>query len=340
MLQVINANFQILANNPLKLSRTRFCGLKSIEKDCFVKRTETNDTIQNKDLPGADFIKWAKERDFINTDLKRSFSSENYIGRGTESYIYKICGNEDYVLKIPKEYKDLAQTFDFSDCYIEDVTDENLNGNFGQQVAVIKDKAHKIPVIKILKKQEGIPNGNPPNGMCCIDIAYNDISRRIHCEKCLKILANMPDSAYENFVDDVAYLAKKGYSIDDYNSNNYLLDEENGRINIVDIDKTNIPYPARFGNLIYALIDLRFIDNYFSDLKYQPNSKKEAEITQNVATIIDKYINAVKTRGYKFSLKEDFELPPVLKHPVSNQYFQTSDYNEKIEKLCKLEMLQ
>ena len=323
---------------PLQFKGGRNVSFKGsgVQNDCFIK-SEQKKPLDNE------FIKWAEENDFLNKGLKESFSEENLLGQGFSNSVYKIEGNDDYVLRVPRSYFDPDKT-DFGDYKIKDTKDKSLKSNFGQQAALIQsDDVHK-PSIEVLLKQQGITNGNPPPSAIFEEsgklregeISYESIERKEHYAKCLKILASMPQSAYDDLIDKFIELDEAGYKFDYYNPNNFLLDEDKGSIEIIDLDKYKAPYKNDLGNALWALRNIEYLDTYLSSYDesshlISDNDKNEA--VGNTIEVISKYTKALQNKGKKYS-SDGYEFMTQLfeSYPMSF-YLKTLNRSEKLQKL-------
>lgn len=272
--------------------------------DCFVKSS-------NQEM--GEFTKWAKQTDFLPQGLKNTLREENLLGKGFSNQVYKIDGNDDYVIRLRRSSAD--EVFNFSQYKIEDTEDKKLKGNYGQEVALIKSDDYKLPQIQVLKMQKGITNGNPPpaaiyeeNGeLRAGESAYEDRGRKEHYAQCLQILADMPQEAYEQLLSNVAEIGEAGYKFDYYNPNNFLLDEENQQINMIDLEKANTKYNNNPGNLLWALSNIDYLSTYMSSMDNVPIEEDDKnKAFENTITILDKYIKAMQNQGLKFENGYEF----------------------------------
>lgn len=283
---------------------------KPIECDCFVRSKKT---------PDNDFIKWANDTGFLKYGLKESLSADNFLGKGFNNSVFKIKGNDDYVLRVRNS---CSGDFDtgFSDYTIKDKQDKNLKGNFGQTVALISSSDYHKPQIEVLMKQQGITNCNPPpsaiyheDGTLRADEApYEATERKEHYAKCLEILANMPQGAYDKLVSELTEIGDAGYKFDYYNPNNFLLDEENESINIIDLEKSSQGYKNDLGNALWALSNIEYLRTYISSSDKNPVSEDEIKMAiENTISVIDKYTKALQNNGKKYS-REGYEFTTQL----------------------------
>lgn len=297
------------------------------------------------------FIEWAKETDFIRNGLKESLKPENCLGQGFDHAAYSINGNDDYVLRIKRDYYTKTQDIDYSQYTLRDTRDMELIGNYGQEVAILEDnvsdpwKMH--PQIEVLKKQEGFPNGNcSPRALYHADgslregvIAYEDPIRKDHYEKCLETLANFPDRSYDDLIQDLLNSGEAGYRFDALNSNNFLIDPVAQRINLIDMSKTVKPHKDRFGDTLYALVNQEFYGEYSSSYTEGARTMdQKIQAIQNTETILKKYTAAMIRNKQKFNIN-NMQFNELLRGIASSFWLQTNDYQEKLQKLRDMDVL-
>lgn len=330
---------------------------KALEGDTFTKTNEEINQEQLRRETPNDFITWSKRTKFVPNGIKAALHPDNLIGEGFDHSAYKIPGNDDYVLRIKNSYYELTQDIDYSNYKIVDTRDMKLDCNIGQQVALLVDEKTPLdprvmphPRIEILKKQKGYANGNPSPRALYIEgtgqlrraglVPYEANSRKEHYAKCMKALAEMPDSTYDQLIDDLLIAGEACYKFDTENSNNFLIDEENQRINLIDMSPTSKPHKDRFGNTLYALINAEFLDHYISsDSGYVPKDPEEKNNTViNVLTIMDKYTQAMRRKLQKYNLNS-FQFHMLLNRAIGSFWLKTWDSQEKIQKLRDMGVL-
>lgn len=361
MVETINANFRTVQNkwaiNPVKPNAITFRGGGKLKNDIFIKSPDNKTSELQTEYPtavaGKKFIQWADETGFIGEGkLKEALKPKNLIGVGFEHAVYHIPGNEDYVLRIPRNYYLHTQETDFSNYHIQDTADPELTRNCGQQAALISDKETSgiqlSPSIEVLIKQKGYANGNPPPEALYHEdgrlreeaFPYEDNSRKTHFAHCLKTLAEMPDETYDLLIEDLIVSGEAGYKFDHLNSNNFLIDENTQKINIIDMGKTVKPHKDRFGNTLYALTNIEFLEEYLrKDSGYEPENPNEINKTiGNMITVMEKYTKAVKNHYQKYN-KNSYEFHKLLNNLVSSFWLKTNSYEEKLEKLKQMDVL-
>ncbi len=319
--------------------------LKPMENDCFVKSTEPK-----KEQPDNEFIKWAGENRFLEGGLQAALSEENLLGQGFSHSVYKIPNNDDFVLRVSRNYFDSKRT-DYSQYKITDTEDKKLKGNFGQEVAILETDSPNDPRISVLKKQNGISNGNPPPSAIHYEngdlregeLPYEAIERKEHYAKCLQILADTPEEAYDSLIDKFDALNNAGYRFDYYNANNFLLDEDKGTIEIIDTDKMSDKYDNDLGNALWALTNIEYLNTYIMP-SYNPDEPKVSDDDKNLAikntlTIIDKYTKAMQKKGKKFT-SEGYEFTVHLMGSFPMMIFlQSNDHYAQVEKLREMGLM-
>ena len=139
------------------------------------------------------------------------------IGSGGNANVYEL--NDEYVLRIIKGKKE----FEINE--IIPIENSLTNINYGQIVAKT-DKDY----ITILKKQKGVPVY--VQGKTTLE-DYTYI---------IKKLSKLPQETFDTFIKECKTLLDNGLLIDPSKSNNFLIDFDNNRINIVDVNKsTSLP---------------------------------------------------------------------------------------------------
>lgn len=313
---------------------------KPIENDCFVR--STNATVEN------DFINWANKNNFIQKSLATSLSRENLLGKGFTNAVYKIQNNDNYVLRLRRSEKNLSN-IDFSDYKLYDTRDLNLKENFGQCIAEIRSDDHNKPIIQVLRKQNGIANGNPPPTAIYYEngdiregeLHYESRERKEHYAQCLQILADMPQSAYDDVARKISQIGKFGYKFDYYNSNNFMLDEAGGQINIIDLDKISKEYKNDHGSALWALSNIEYLNTFLSTSDGVTMSEEEKNRAfDNTVTIIDKYTKALQNNGLKYSTKSIGFYTQLLDSMPMSFYLRTMNFEEKSRKLADMGVLE
>lgn len=292
------------------------------------------------------FIKWAYDTDFMPHGLAAALTEENKLGSGFTNSVYKIPSNPNYVLRVRNHNS--IDDINFDNYTLVNCEDKNLKSNFGQCVAKIMPADSQYPIFEILKKQKGITNSNPPSSVVYHEngsiregeLPYEALERKEYYGKCLNILANMPQESYDKLIDELIELDRAGYRFDYYNPNNFLLDDEDGKINIIDIDKTASGYKNDLGNILWALSGIGYFDTFMSDydgVKTDDAAREEA--IKNTITVIDKYTQALKNKGAKYS-KDGYEFTTKLLSSLPFSFYLRSVNNDqKMQKLQEMGVL-
>ena len=337
------------------INNISFNGIFNIQnnnKISFRAKSLPNDTFEKSSSPLKDneFIKWAKENNFLSCGIKASLVDENLLGKGFSHSVYKIPNNDDYVLRVSRNYFDPKEV-DFSQYKIKDTEDKSLKSNFGQEVAKIEADDFRMPSISVLRKQTGTSNGNPPPSAIHYEngelregeLRYEAIERKEHYANSLQFLADAPIEAYDSLMDKFSELDEAGYKFDYYNPNNFLLDKEKGTIEIIDLDKMSKPYENDLGNALWALTNIEYLNTYLTD-SYNENDPKISDEDKNRAikntlNVIDKYTKAMQKKGKKFSQNGyEFTVHLLGSFPMSI-FLQTNSQSEKIEKLRNMGLI-
>ncbi len=151
-------------------------------------------------------------------NLDKYITDENFIGKGSSNKVYAI--NENFVLRVDIDLDlDAIKSEQLSE--VEDV----FNGkNFGQAIAKSQDNK-----ISINKRVFGEP-------LYCSDDIEDDEDFSV--EKYLATLEtclNFDGNLIKNFIDDIFYINSKKYYIDITNSENFLYDKAENKLNIIDL---------------------------------------------------------------------------------------------------------
>ncbi len=314
---------------------------KPIENDCFIKN-KSNDKKHHQ------FAKWAIETNFIQSGLKQSMTDENTLGQGFTNKVYKINGNNDFVIRLAKRYEGLKD-IDISDYNIYDDEDEKLEGNYGQCVARVKSEDITKPTIEILKMQYGKANSNPPpsaiydeNGNLKPNcLPYGAKERKEHYAKSLETLANMSQESYNDLIKALLAANEANYKFDYYNSNNFLLDEKKQKINIIDLEKNNGIEKPDFGNILYCLCNIDYLSTYLSKIDGPEMSEEDCDkVFENTVKIINKFSKALIDNQQKFSMEEYEFVTKMLSSTPMSFFLRTFSTEEKCKKLKEMNLLE
>lgn len=323
-------------NNIQNRNPQKQVGLKS---DTFVRSSNNVSFKGSETTNNKSFIKWAQETDFIKTQLPEILTNPDCkLGSGFSHSAYIIPGNEDYILRTSN--MNVQKNYNFENAKLEDTEDKNLNVNIGQEVANIELQTDNgFPFrIEVLKKQTGKPIGVPPSQAIYIEDTgklregekpYEARERKEQYASTIHTVAKLPVSAYEKLIDDIRAAEKAGYHFDHLNSNNLLLDEEKGSINLIDMDKNKVP--ANLGNVLYALTNINYFSTFAS--QYDPCPMGNEEIgtaIKDTMEITDKFISAMKNKGEKFNRDEcSYEFFNFISSMPFSYYCRTADDRAK-----------
>lgn len=308
----------------------RYITKPALNKDVFEKSTEVK-----SDFSDIDFEEWSNETCFYS-QIDKIFTDENYLGSGRSSSVFKIPGSENFVARIHNTGSALSGIKNYankhkkkSDWFIKNV-ETDLSRNFGQQVAVVTCADDVEKQIQIILYQKGEPVGVPPelvaDTLLSIDKnypEYQSTGMKKKYSSSMSSIAQLPESAYVEYIKSLIELQKNNYIFDSSNSNNLLIDPENKSIGIVDIVKmhnigVNLPLDLGFG--LYSLINYGYFSTYIQD-KVAPIPKEEISKTKSdIFEIISKYLSAMKKTNQKFSI-EDSIIRKMLTSDLFGEYF-------------------
>ena len=257
------------------------------------------------------FESWMLRNDLTFKDIQDIISDdENIIGQGNYSTAYQIPNCEEYCLKINTYDKGDLKQADFSKAKITDTEDKSLKINIGQQVAKISIAREYLPIsyeIEVLKKQKGESIGTPhPDALVRGEYthtlreglaSYEDYSRKEKYARTIHKVAQLPVQAYERLILEFLEAKNAGYSFDHLNSNNLLVDSENERINIVDMEHGEI---GNLASLLYALTNIQY-NSTFCDEWYNPVPEEQRTQAKNdTIEIIVKFMEALDELGLSY----------------------------------------
>lgn len=272
------------------------------------------DTFVRSEKPKEEneFVSWAKRNNFVQS-MPNVFKKENVLGKGFTHTVFSLDDNKGYVLRARTD--SLNRPIDFSNYSIIDVQDKSLEANYGQAVAKIVSSDISKPTFEVMRKQEGFACGNPPSTaiyeeetgkLKAGELSYEAIERKEHYGRTMRVLAQMPQETYDELVKNLASLDDMGYKFDYYNSNNFLIDEKNKKINIIDLEPLK-GHGKNLGNALYALTNIDYFGTYQSTT--DGNLVSSEERNQNfddVINIITKYNQAMVNNGEKYT-EEEYE---------------------------------
>ena len=288
---------------------------KKLQSDVFVKNTNSI-SFKGKETTVAenDFIKWAKETNFIEAQLIDILRNpDNVIGSGFTHTAYAIPQNDKYVLRIETESLPYLDFTNIRNSTIEDREDRSLDINIGQVVANVSLKNawnQSYAVLDILKKQTGETIGVQPAetlskdgwGTERIDVeSYYSISRKEQYARTIHKVAELPIEAYEKLICTFQRACDFGYIFDHKNSHNILVDSENKSLNLIDMNKGfRKSNKADFMKLLYSLTNINYYSTFQTDYKTQISDEKKATATDDTITIISKFLEAMQKQNKKF----------------------------------------
>lgn len=128
--------------------------------------------------------------------------------------------------------------------------------------------------------------------------------------KTMAELFELPDQTYEKYIDDILLIRKRGFNIDTWNPNNYLLDKINKRINIIDL-----LHSKHYGKDLeikdfFGLLDSKRLNT----LCYMKDKISLEELADIVTKFLDRMISIADKKGFKL------EVPEAAKEPLAQFY--------------------
>lgn len=284
-----------------------------LQSDIFVRSTSFKGNSETQNC--TDFIKWAKETDFINSQLENILTSEEYkIGSGFTNTAFQIPNNDNYVLRV--RTRSLQHTFapsNIKKAVIEDL-DDKLDINVGQKVAEITIPSEyaregkydfAATIVEVLKKQQGEAIGvQPPETLSDNVVVYEAPIRKEKYARTIHKVAQQPIESYEKLISDFQKACNAGFIFDHLNSNNLLIDDENHSINLIDMEKVAEGIPeANYANLLYSLTDIEYFSTYVSEYINPVSDEEKTMAIEDTIQIIDKFLQAMKNTDVKFDRK-------------------------------------
>lgn len=172
-----------------------------------------------------------KEVIFLSIDLEnldKYITSENFIGDGSHAKVYNI--DDDFVLRIAHEISEIKDT---KLVEAEDIFDGK---NFGQAVLIAEDGLE----ISINKKVKGHILHRVSD---VLDNPNFDVEGYIND---LKKYLQISEQTIKLFIEDILYLHTKGFLVDYFNPENFLYDEQTGKITSIDLRKNKYNLPLNY----------------------------------------------------------------------------------------------
>ncbi|MBQ8635183.1 hypothetical protein IJ425_03420 [bacterium] len=277
------------------------------KQDVFTK----NNNVSFKGNNSSFFEKMAQEYNFQVEDVKDIINKENnMIGSGNKHTSFAIPNCDDYILRIDTFNLPFVKNADFSSATTKDFEDENLGINIGQKVASIEVMSlFPYPLeIEILKKQQGESIGvQPPESLYientgCLKpntLPYEDYSRKEKYARTIHKVSQLPVESFETLLQELKIANEAGYVFDHLNSNNLLVDEENQRINIIDMEKGSIIVDP-IADLFYALTNISYLKTYMAQYTNPTSEEERNKVIEDTITIIQKFTQAMQNQGMKF----------------------------------------
>ncbi len=255
-----------------------------------------------------------------NLDMKvfSSIKHKNFVGEGIKAKVYSLA--DDYVTRIPKANNITDELVEVKGQKFSPIFD-NLEGrNFGQAIAETENG------ISIAKKVSGTPlYSNSPNPWISYLPGaknYGEIgpkeAKAFYSQ--LKELSKLPNESISQYIDDILFLQKKGYSVDLINPNNFHFDKACKKINILYIKKKEMKNLSDL-DLLKPLVNKMFLEQNYKHLS--PTQRKESiEIIRDLAEKCTKIGDRKGITKEVFNPSKTFpnELPAMLKAGNNIEY--------------------
>lgn len=298
---------------------------REITNDTFVKSTSFGSNNDDKSFEA--FSQWAEKTNFTDKAIEIINETGKILGDGFEGTTYSIPNNEQWVIKQFKRTNYIQQSLKKPE--IKKVKDISPDLNIGQIIASVK-----IPLnnrfaqhFYVLKKQTGESYGVPHSSK---DIVSDSTSKK-HIDS-LRKMAQLPISTYEQLIDDITYINKRGYKIDADNPYNFMVDWNNKRINFVDIaDKLEEKNAKQYGDVLFALLDADFGFNF--NLSDRAKSEKDVAKLYSMQ-ICSKFLSSMIRKHVKFDFSSN--LSKLLVMQPFEQAIGFTRTDKKLEKLQEL----
>jgi hypothetical protein len=223
-------------------------------------------------------------------EINKILQNPTLLGSGGNANVYNI--NNNYVLRVIKGNS-------VSINKVIPIENKKLNFDYGQIVAKTDNNS-----ITILKKMLGIPIAEwSKRKRTIVDTYYKNI----------KTLSEFPQESFDDFANKVLMLKNQGIAIDPSKSNNFLIDSEKKKINIVDVnDNKEI-------TLDVAMLFVPLVSTIFINTNKLRGNSKFTPLWREIKTKIENAAKKVGISGdlerYDFIFKSE-EQTPVQTSPV------------------------
>ena len=231
------------------------------------------------------------------------FKPSKYINSGTHANVYEVECYPDLVIRIRK--------------YIKKYCPLSLKKVENKTTGVITTNNNGITVMRRL-------SGTPLHGTEWDTSKIPNINEFIQT---MKRLSELPDSAFEKYIDDVARLKQNGYNLDVINPNNLLIDYKKGEINICDLMKGKPRISCCTLTDFYPFVDALRLP----DIMAIANPKELTKIETLAKEFLDRIQEIGKRKGIELSLKND--ALALLIMPKNEAMFDMNITLEEAEKL-------
>ena len=215
-----------------------------------------------------------------NLEYTPIFKPGKFINSGTHARVYEVEDYPDLVIRI--------------EGYTKKYCPFKLKKSEDPITGVVANNKNGVTVMKKL-------SGTPLHG------TRWDASKTPNIYKykeTLKKISELPDSAFEKYIDDVARIRQNGYIFDHGNPNNLLIDYEKGEINICDL--TELGLQGGTGNEVYYFDFYPFVDGVrLHRLMSLSAPKENREITKLVRTFFNRIQEIGKHKGINLNIEDN-----------------------------------
>lgn len=244
------------------------------------------------DLSYEAFKNWADKTDFYSKARRIVEVDGKVLGSGFEGTTYEIPDTDNWVIKKYKRADFIRKSLD--EPKLMKIDDISPKLNIGQNIAFIEIPAGKTYSCRyyILKRQTGDTYGVKKE--VCENYSQDNIYNHLNT---LEKVSAMPDSTFDKYVQDTAYITSQGYEIDYENPANLMLDNSKQEIHFVDINDKFDGESNQYSKVLFSLLDGFFGLNFNNEVEDLETVEKSNNLSKEVS---EKYFAAMKKFNAKF----------------------------------------
>jgi hypothetical protein len=238
----------------------------------------------------GEFQQWLQQNHLDIGTLIKQLQQKSPDGHGGNGVFYKIPGT-NYGVKIMRGgWADKVTEPSKLTAAHDPFGDEN----FGQPIANFG------PNVQVLKLQSGVPAGHPYKVGKTPEA--KEAAKQKYLEN-LQVAAEMPLEEYVRLFKSILKINSQGYVLDPSKSGNMLVDKNNKRFNLVDINKSESDYRNNASEVMTMLIDNYNFGKYFTnDPQVKNLAKQIIEKCEKAAEITGLPINKTSSSAqYSYS---------------------------------------